>query len=162
MESAAPRTWTVIRWALSGPVLTRRLACIVRDELVYGVEELPCAVVDLLDPERDDLAIGFLHAVGASLRRADAVWEELSHGLPESWQWMDHVDWNTVRGVLRLQDARPTEVRHERQKETDMSGDTDLVGGPDMSASHDQNTCTCPVCSVLRALSTPSQPEEGK
>lgn len=93
-------TSTVVEWVLSAPVLAKRLAMIVGDEPVFGYEELPCTVVDLLNPKRDVLAVSFLRATGANLDGADAVWMELSAGDVDRWQWMDDVDWDAVREAL--------------------------------------------------------------
>lgn len=105
------RTQAVIRWVLEWPVLTLRLAEIVRDEALYKTEELPCTVADLLYPGRGFYARAYLSAVGVPRPAADAVWQDLSGGDTESWQWMNAVDWYTVRSVLRMADDRREKER---------------------------------------------------
>lgn len=93
-------TETVVGWVLSTPVLTKRLLDIAQDDLVYGDDELPCTVVDLLDPGRDKRASAFLAATGACPVHADAVWALLSGGNVKRWNWIDDVRWDVVRDVL--------------------------------------------------------------
>lgn len=89
-------TELVTGWALSSPVLVKWLAEMVRDEIAYGVEELPPAVADLLDPGRDFHALAFLRAVGAPVADADAVYARLGG----DWRWLDRTDWDGVRKAL--------------------------------------------------------------
>lgn len=107
-------TEAVIAWALSAPVLTVRLAEISRDEILYGVKELPCTVVDLLDPQRSPLWADFLTATGAHPADADAVWEKLSQGRTQGWHWMTDVCWSTVRQTLLARRQRLCDVWNAR------------------------------------------------
>ncbi len=86
----------VLEWAVSHPVLTRWLSEIARDEAMYGEGELPCTVVDLLDPSRGPFPAAYLRACGISSADADAVWRELGG----DHRWMDEVDWPRVRRTL--------------------------------------------------------------
>ena len=93
-------TDTVIRWARSTRLLSIRLSEIAHEELHYRIDELPCTVVDILDPKRNRRWTQFLTATGASPDHADEVWNQLSGGDPERWQWMYDIDWIRVRAAL--------------------------------------------------------------
>ncbi len=97
-------TDTVIRWVLSAPVLTWRLALIARDGAEYadGGQELMCTVADLLDPGRNSTWRGYLTAVGARFGAADETWAHLG-GIAG----IHAVDWSRVLHVLLEADRLP-------------------------------------------------------
>ena len=72
-------TTAVIRWALSSPVLSWRLAIVAGEVASNGDmdQELMCTVADLLDPERNAMWRGYLLASGADPCEADATWKQL-------------------------------------------------------------------------------------
>lgn len=96
-EAMDEATETVIRWTRSKPVLTRCLRDIAREDL-GGLEgqELACAVVALLDPNRNDMWRDILGTTGAHAADADAVWAELGGDTG----WMNRVHWPLVRQAL--------------------------------------------------------------
>jgi hypothetical protein len=92
-------TDTVIRWAMSTPVLASRLREIAEDGIrdPDGMQELGCTVIELLLPERDERAKAYLKATGARSEDADAVWRELA-----DTQQGYAVDWDRVgRELIR-------------------------------------------------------------
>lgn len=60
-------------------------------------QELACTITDLLDERRGMVWTDYLHAVGAPLAEADALWRELSAA---DSRWMHRVCWVSVRCAL--------------------------------------------------------------
>jgi hypothetical protein len=92
-------TDTVIRWALSTPVLALRLREIARED---GEEALIYMTADLMNPHRDDLMTGILHATGTCAAHTEAVWRELGED-----RWIHTVSWARIRQALA--DSVPVE-----------------------------------------------------
>ncbi|MFE6739833.1 hypothetical protein [Streptomyces tubercidicus] len=97
-EATDEATERVIRWTRSKPVLTRCLRDIAREAL-GGLEdqELTCAVVALLDPNRNDTWRDILGTTGVYAADADAVWADLGG---DTSGWMNRVHWQQVRQAL--------------------------------------------------------------